>query len=136
MLVFGSSPICLPLHSGFSARLISHVSLSCLHLSPPYLPGCPHSSSTTRYTVSLLSHLSPLSCVPLHFGCFECFGPHDFAPVSRVSTLWILCTQTGLSVRGSYSFERGSCSGRMILHLPPGKQNFRLVSGCSGPVPG
>ena len=101
------------------------MSPTCLHLSPTCLPvQCrrmpPLVSHYPHYTVSLLSHLSPLSCVPLRSGCFECFCPHDFAPVSRASTLWILCTQTGLPVRGSYSFERGACSGCMILCLPPG----------------
>ena len=31
-----------------------------------------------------------------------------------------LFPQTGLPVRGSYSFERGASSGHMILHLSPG----------------
>ena len=190
-LVFYLSPSCLPLHSGFSARMISGLSPTCLHLSPTCLPvhsGCSecfgphdfalvshlspttlwilcphdfrlvfhlsplvaqctlnalsalvrmilHSSPTTVWIVCpcdfrLVSHLSP-TCRPVHSGCSECFGPHDFAPFSQLSptTLLILCphhfrlvshlvslyTLDALSAVVSHL----SSSGRMISHLSP-----------------
>ena len=49
---------------------------------------------------------------------------------------WGVVPQTGLPVRGSYSFERGACSGRMIWRLSPGLFSCKRHAGfseCFGP---
>ena len=55
---------------------------------------------------------------------------------SAVCKTLFLVPQTGLPVRGSYSFERGACSGRMIGRLSPGLFSCKRHSGfseCFGP---
>ena len=52
---------------------------------------------------------------------------------------WVVFLQTGLPVRGSYSFEKGACSGRMNWRLSPGLFSCKRDSGfseCFGPHDG
>ena len=63
------SPTCLPMPSGFSARMIA-----CLS------PTCPAVQDALRGLGRMLSHLFP-TCLPVYSG----FCPHDFRLVSRLS---------------------------------------------------
>ena len=46
-------------------------------------------------------------------------------PETQAKT-FVIFPQTGLPVRGSYSFERGACSGRIIWRLSPGLMGSKL----------
>ena len=101
----GLSPTCLRLGSGCSACMILQILVSaCLWMLCPYDYKFVSLSSPTILSVRMSAGLSP-TCLPMHSGCSECFGPmishlfpgsclplsecfgpHDFALVPHLST--------------------------------------------------
>ena len=80
---------------------VSHLSPLDFHLSPNTLwMLCPHDFTCLSLVSACLPHVSHFALHALSAWFYLFVGQ--------------LVPQTGLPVRGSYSFERGACSGRMI----------------------
>ena len=108
---------CLSIHSGFSGRMISHLSPTCLRLSPTSLWILwPHD-------FTLFCHLSP-PCLPLHFGysgrmishlspsCLPLVSHYILGSVAAWFHICLPLLSACLPLHSRYS-------GRMISHLSP-----------------
>ena len=99
------------------------------------LPLLSQLSPTTSHDFRLVSVPLVSTCRLVHSGCSECFGPHDFAPVSHLSPpvsrlspspLWMLWVLSPAWFHTCLPVVSHSClplhsgfSARMISHLSP-----------------
>ena len=96
---------------------------------------CEYFLVTTRlaklFKVSLLifSLVTSIFPLPTPILAFNFLLFHEAS--QRFAHIQFVFLQTGLPVRGSYSFERGACLGRMIWRLSPGLFSCKRHSGCS-----
>ena len=91
---------------------------------------CPRAPEQARDFISWLRSPARCSTVFLHSNAAKTSAIYTYIYI----TLYIytykythIVPQTGLLVRGSYSFDRGAVPGRMILHLSPGLRSCHTV---------